>query len=78
METVTTQGLAIDQIKRSIAEAEGDTNVSIVVVFANSETGTIKVLGLNIDEMEVPLLLTETASEIGQRVLEQLETRTLN
>lgn len=78
METVTTQGLAIDQIKRSIAEAEGDTNVSIVVVFANSETGTIKVLGLNIDEMEVPLLLTETASEIGQRVLEQLETRTIN
>ncbi len=78
METVTTQGLAIDQIKRSIAEAEGDTNVSIVVVFANSETGTIKVLGLNIDEMEVPLLLTETASEIGQRVLEQLENRTIN
>ena len=78
METVTAQGLAIDQIKKSISEAEGDTNVSIVVVFANSETGTIKVLGLNIDEMEVPLLLTETASEIGQRVLEQLENRTIN
>lgn len=78
METVMTQDLAIDKIKESIAEAEGDTNVSIVVVFANSETGTIKVLGLNIDEMEVPLLLTETASEVGQRVLEQLENRTIN
>jgi hypothetical protein len=52
--------------------------VSIVVVFANSETNTVKVLGLNIDEMEVPLLLTETASEIGQRVLDQLENRTIN
>jgi hypothetical protein len=78
MEIVTTKDVAIDQIKRSISEAEGDSNVSIVVVFANSETNTVKVLGLNIDEMEVPLLLTETASEIGQRVLEQLETRTLN
>lgn len=78
METITTQDLAIDQIKKSIAEAEGDANVSIVVVFANSETGTVKVLGLNIDEMEVPLLLTETASEIGQRVLDQLGSRTLN
>jgi len=28
--------------------------------------------------MEVPLLLTETASEIGQRVLDQLENRTIN
>lgn len=73
-----TQDLAIDKIKESIAEAEGDTNVSIIVVFANSETGTVKVLGLNIDEMEVPILLTETASEVGQRVLEQLENRTIN
>jgi len=73
-----TQDLAIDKIKESISEAEGDSNVSIVVVFANSETNTVKVLGLNIDEMEVPLLLTETASEIGQRVLDQLENRTIN
>jgi hypothetical protein len=73
-----TQDLAIDKIKDSISEAEGDANVSIVVVFANSETNTVKVLGLNIDEMEVPLLLTETASEIGQRVLNQLENRTIN
>ena len=73
-----TQDLAIDKIKDSISEAEGDANVSIVVVFANSETNTVKVLGLNIDEMEVPLLLTETASEIGQRVLDQLENRTIN
>jgi|LauGreDrversion4_2_1035121.scaffolds.fasta_scaffold11295_15 hypothetical protein len=78
MEIVTTKDVAIDQIKRSISEAEGDSNVSIVVVFANSETNTVKVLGLNIDEMEVPLLLTETASEIGQRVLDQLENRTIN
>jgi ribosomal protein L7Ae-like RNA K-turn-binding protein len=78
MEIVTTKDVAIDQIKRSISEAEGDSNVSIVVVFANSETNTVKVLGLNIDEMEVPLLLTETASEIGQRVLNQLENRTIN
>jgi hypothetical protein len=73
-----TQDLAIDKIKQSIAEAEGDLNISIVVVFANSETNTVKVLGLNIDEMEVPILLTETASEVGQRVLEQLENRTIN
>jgi ribosomal protein L7Ae-like RNA K-turn-binding protein len=78
MEIVTTKDVAIDQIKRSISEAEGDSNVSIVVVFANSETNTVKVLGLNIDEMEVPLLLTETASEIGQRILNQLENRTIN
>lgn len=69
---------ALDTMRDILETSADDPNISIVIVVANSETSTVKVCGLNIDEMEVPILLTETAAEIGQRVLDELENRTLN
>jgi hypothetical protein len=69
---------ALDVMYSLIEEAEDNPNISLVLVVANSETSSVKVCGLNIDEMEVPILLTETAAEIGHRVLEQLSERTIN
>jgi len=69
---------ALETMRDILDTAADDPNISIVIVVANSETSTVKVCGLNIDEMEVPILLTETAAEIGKRVLDDLENRTLN
>jgi hypothetical protein len=69
---------ALETMRDILETSADDPNISIVIVVANSETSTVKVCGLNIDEMEVPILLTETAAEIGQRVLNDLENRTLN
>jgi hypothetical protein len=69
---------ALEAIYDLLDDAAQDPNVSVVLVVANSETSSVKVCGLNIDEMEVPILLTETAAEIGHRVLEQLGDRTIN
>jgi hypothetical protein len=74
----TTPDSALEAIYNLIESGADDPNVSIVLVVANSETSSVKVCGLNIDEMEVPILLTETAAEIGHRVLEQLDDRTIN
>jgi hypothetical protein len=75
---MTTTLDALETMRDILETASDDPNISIVIVVANSKTSTVKVCGLNIDEMEVPILLTETAAEIGQRVLADLENRTLN
>lgn len=75
---MTSQLDALETMRDILDTASDDPNISIIIVVANSETSTVKVCGLNIDEMEVPILLTETAAEIGQRVLDDLENRTLN
>ena len=69
---------ALEAIYDLIEQGAGDPNVSMILVVANSETSSVKVCGLNIDEIEVPILLTETAAEIGHRVVEQLDDRTIN
>ena len=74
----TPQESALASINTLLEDAKDNPNVSVVVIFANSETSSIKVCGMNIDEMELPILLTETAAEIGQKVLKDLEGRTLN
>jgi len=74
----TTVDSALEAIYELLEASADDPSVSIVLVVANSETSSVKVCGLNIDEMEVPILLSETAAEIGHRVLEQISDRTLN
>jgi hypothetical protein len=53
-----------------------DSEHMAVVVVVNTEKGTVKIFGLNIDEEEVPLLLIEAAGEVGVRFLEE-KNRTL-
>ena len=73
-----TEASALDAMHELIDMCDGDPNMSIIMIVANSETGNVKVCGANIDEMEVPILLTETAAELGHQVLEQLNNRTIN
>jgi hypothetical protein len=53
-----------------------DAHHMAVVVLVDTTDETVKVYGLNIGEAEVPLLLVEAASEVGQRLLDE-NNRTL-
>lgn len=60
-----------------LCEPEG-SQYSAVMLVVNNETGSVKIFGLNIDELEVPVLLAEAAAEVGDRVADVYENRMLN
>ena len=60
-----------------LCEPEG-SQYSAVMLVVNNETGSVKVFGLNIDELEVPVLLAEAAAEVGERITDEYESRTIN
>ena len=69
---------AYDDVQKAIAQCTIEDSVhSAVVIVVNNEKDTVKVFGLNIDETDLPLLLIETAAEIGERVSNLLNNRTL-
>jgi hypothetical protein len=69
---------AYDDVQKAIAQCTVEDSVhSAVVIVVNNEKDTVKVFGLNIDESDLPMLLIETAAEIGERVANQLKNRTL-
>ena len=69
---------AYDDVQKAIAQCTIEDSVhSAVVIVVNNEKDTVKVFGLNIDETDLPLLLIETAAEIGERVSNLLKNRTL-
>ena len=55
-----------------------DSQFSAVMLVVNNESGAVKIYGLNIDELEVPVLLAEAAAEVGGVVAEEYQSRTLN
>ena len=54
-----------------------DSHHEAVVVMLDTESGTVKVYGLNIDEFEVPELLLETAAEVAETLNAILQKRTV-
>jgi len=69
---------AYDDVQKAIAQCTIEDSVhSAVVIVVNNEKDTVKVFGLNIDESDLPMLLIETAAEIGERVANQMKNRTL-
>jgi hypothetical protein len=50
---------------------------SAAVIIVNNEEETVKVYGLNMDEMELPMLLLETAAEVSERIKKLIKNRTL-
>jgi hypothetical protein len=54
-----------------------DATHSAAVIIVNNETETVKVYGLNMDEMELPMLLLETAAKVGDRIKNLIKNRTL-
>lgn len=61
----------------SLCEPDG-SQYSAVMLVVDNETGSVKIFGLNIDELEVPVLLAEAAAEVGDRVADVYENRLLN
>lgn len=69
---------AVDVAIQSIREAIEDENTEICLVIANTETGNLRVICLNMPEEEVPMLLTAAAEEVAEAIIEMYENRTVN
>ena len=54
-----------------------DAHHEAVIVLLDTDSGTVKVYGLNIDEFEVPQLLLETAAEVSETIDNILKERTV-
>ena len=65
---------AINYIKEGMA----DDNTEMCLVIANTETGSMRIIGMNMPEEEVPLLLTAVAEEMADAVLNMYNNRTVN
>ena len=75
---MTSKEQAYDDVQKAIAQCTTENSVhSAVVIVVNNEKDTVKVFGLNIDESELPMLLIETAAEVGERVSNQIKNRTI-
>jgi hypothetical protein len=73
-----TKEQAYDEVQQqlNLCTVEGSIH-SAAVIIINNETETVKVYGLNMDEMELPMLLLETAAEISERIKNLMRNRTL-
>lgn len=50
---------------------------SAVVILLNDETNAVNVYGMNIDQMEVPVILEEAADRLYEDIAEEFKGRTL-
>jgi hypothetical protein len=55
-----------------------DENTEMCLVIANTKTGNMRILGMNMPEEEVPLLLTAAAEEMADAVINMYNNRTVN
>lgn len=65
---------AIDYLKEGMA----NDNTEMCLVIANTETGNMRIIGMNMAEEEVPLLLTAAAEEMAEAVVSMYSNRTVN
>lgn len=73
-----TKEQAYDEVTQAIAKCtEKDSHFSAAVIIVDEEKDTVKVYGLNMDEMELPMLLIEAASEVGDKIDKLIKNRTL-
>lgn len=74
-----TKDQLFDRVQDALKLCEPDgSQYSAVMLVVNNETGAVKIFGLNIDELEVPVLLAEAAAEVGERITDEYESRTIN
>jgi len=73
-----TKEQAYDEVQQQLNLCTVDNAIhSAAVIIVNNETETVKVYGLNMDEMELPMLLLETAAEVSDRIKNLIKNRTL-
>lgn len=69
---------AYDEVQQQLTLCTVENAVhSAAVIIVNNESETVKVYGLNMDEMELPMLLLETAAEVSERIKNLIKNRTL-
>jgi hypothetical protein len=69
---------AIEAAVKHLKEGMDDPNTEMCLVIANTETGSMRILGMNMPEEDVPLLLTAAAEEMAEAVLNMYNNRTVN
>jgi hypothetical protein len=69
---------AIEAAIKYIKEGMEDTNTEMCLVIANTETGNMRILGMNMPEEDVPLLLSAAAEEMAEAVINMYNNRTVN
>jgi hypothetical protein len=73
-----TKEQAYDEVQKALNLCTVENAVhSAAVIIVNNEEETVKVYGLNMDEMELPMLLLETAAEVSERIKNLIKNRTL-
>jgi hypothetical protein len=65
---------AVDWIKQGMEEGD----MEMVLVVHDKKSGTVKILGVKMQEEEVPMLLVSAANHVAGHVMETYENRTLN
>jgi len=69
---------ALDAAVEWIKEGMDLDDIEMVLVVHDKKTGTVKVLGLKLQEEEVPMLLVSAANHVAGHVMDTYENRTLN
>lgn len=59
-------------------EEDEEGRYSVAIVIADEETSTVRMWGVNLDEDDMFVLLSESAEIVGERIVDQAENRTLN
>ena len=76
--TEHTRESAIEAAIGYMRDGMADENTEMCLVIANTETGNMRILGMNMPEEEVPLLLTAAAEEMAEAVISMYNNRTVN
>jgi hypothetical protein len=69
---------AVETAIKYIRDGMEDENTEMCLVIANTKTGNMRILGMNMPEEEVPLLLTAAAEEMAEAVINMYNNRTVN
>jgi hypothetical protein len=69
---------AIEAAIKYIRDGMADDNTEMCLVIANTKTGNMRIIGMNMPEEEVPLLLTAAAEEMADAVISMYNNRTVN
>jgi hypothetical protein len=73
-----TKESAIEAAIKHIRDGMEDEDTEMCLVIANTKTGNMRILGMNMPEEEVPLLLTAAAEEMAEAVISMYNNRTVN
>jgi hypothetical protein len=69
---------ALDEAVAWLKEGLEDVDMEMVLVVHNKKSSSVKILGVRMQEEEVPMLLISAANHVAGYVMDTHENRTLN